>query len=58
MLVQIGMRACAVEGNSTPFFIGLINKNPIALDVAIKRAFPFTVKRMKKGKETREKGEL
>jgi len=40
------MRAGALKSNSTLFFIGLIDKNPIALNVAITRTFPFSVKRM------------
>ena len=46
ILKQIRMRAGALKGNRTLCFIGLIDKNPVALNVAITRSFPFSVKRM------------
>jgi hypothetical protein len=46
MSEQIGMSTGAMEGNSASLVIGFINKNPVALYMTVKRAFPFTMKRV------------
>jgi len=46
MLKQIRMWAGTVEGNGMIFFIRFVNKNPVALNMAVVGIFPFTVERM------------
>ena len=46
MLEQLRMRAGAVEGNSISFLIRFVNKNPVALNMAVVGIFPFAVERM------------
>ena len=43
---QIGMSSGALKSNSTCFFIGYINKHPIALYMTVIRPFPSAVKRV------------
>jgi len=46
MLEQIRMRTCALKSNSTLYRVDFINKNPVTLNMAVTRSFPFTVNRM------------
>jgi hypothetical protein len=46
LLKQIGVRAGTLKGNGMSFVIEFVNKNPIALNMALKRTFPFAVKRV------------
>jgi len=45
-LKQIGVRAGTMECNGTSRRVNFIDEYPIALDMAAKRAFPFTMKRV------------
>ena len=45
-LKQIGMRTGALKSNSTLYGVDFINKNPVTLNMAVERAFPFAVKRV------------
>jgi len=45
-LKQIGVRAGTLESNGMGYIVNFINKNPIALNMAVTRSFPFSVSRM------------